>query len=106
MQSIPKYTPIFCGCQWTLLNAIKQKTRINTGFQAGFWMLLDGKKQADGGGGGFRTRVQKSSTNSSTYLVLPIGLILSARTHTLRSDESPEYLTTSQVTRLEAISCI
>ena len=28
----------------------------------------------DGGGGGFRTRVQKSSTDSSTYLALPFDL--------------------------------
>jgi hypothetical protein len=38
-----------------------------------FWMPLDGVGQCNGGGGGNRTRVQKHSTDSSTYLVLPIG---------------------------------
>ena len=37
-----------------------------------------------GGDGGNRTRVQKHSTDSSTYLVLPFNLILTTRTHTLR----------------------
>lgn len=37
-----------------------------------------------GGVGGNRTRVQKHSTDSSTYLVLPFNLILTTRTHTLR----------------------
>ncbi len=43
----------------------------------------------DGGGGGNRTRVQKHSTDSSTYLVLPFDLIRPTRTHTLWQDESP-----------------
>ena len=42
-----------------------------------------------GGVGGNRTRVQKHSTDSSTYLVLPFDLILTTRTHTLRQDELP-----------------
>ena len=42
-----------------------------------------------GGGGGNRTRVQKHSTDSSTYLVLPFDLIRPTRTHTLWQDESP-----------------
>ena len=44
-----------------------------------------------GGGGGNRTRVQKHSTDSSTYLVLPFDLIRTTRTHTLRKDESPIF---------------
>ncbi len=36
-----------------------------------------------GGGGGNRTRVQKHSTDSSTYLVLPFNLTRPTRTHTL-----------------------
>ena len=43
-----------------------------------------------GGGGGFRTRVQKSSTDSSTYLALSFDLIRLTRTRTLQSDESPK----------------
>jgi hypothetical protein len=42
-----------------------------------------------GGDGGNRTRVQKHSTDSSTYLVLPFDLTLPTRTHTLRQGESP-----------------
>ena len=34
-------------------------------------------------------RVQKHSTDSSTYLVLPFDLILMTHTHTLRQDELP-----------------
>ena len=37
-----------------------------------------------GGGGGNRTRVQKYSTDSSTYLVQPFNLTLPTRTHALR----------------------
>jgi hypothetical protein len=42
-----------------------------------------------GGGGGNRTRVQRSSTDSSTYLVLSFNLIHLPRTHTLQVNESP-----------------
>ena len=42
-----------------------------------------------GGGGGNRTRVQRSSTDSSTYLVLSFNLIHLSRTHTLQVNESP-----------------
>ena len=42
-----------------------------------------------GGDGGNRTRVRKSSPDSSTYLVLPFNLILTTRTHTLRKNELP-----------------
>jgi hypothetical protein len=42
-----------------------------------------------GGGGGNRTRVQKYSTDSSTYLVLPFDLTRPTRTHTLWQGESP-----------------
>jgi len=44
-----------------------------------------------GGAGGNRTRVQKHSTDSSTYLVLPFDLTLPTRTHTLRQGESPRF---------------
>jgi hypothetical protein len=42
-----------------------------------------------GGGGGNRTRVQKHSTDSSTYLAVSFDLTLPTRTCTLRQDESP-----------------
>lgn len=42
-----------------------------------------------GGGGGNRTRVRKHSTDSSTYLALPINLTLTTRTCTLRQGELP-----------------
>lgn len=42
-----------------------------------------------GGVGGNRTRVQKHSTDSSTYLVLPFDLTTLTRTHTLQCSELP-----------------
>lgn len=53
-------------------------------------MATDLTEKMYGGGGGFRTRVQKSSTDSSTYLALPFDLICRTRTCTLPTDESPE----------------
>ena len=44
-----------------------------------------------GGGGGNRTRVQKYSTDSSTYLALPFDLTQTPRTGTLRLDELPKF---------------
>jgi hypothetical protein len=46
-------------------------------------------KRHFGGGGGNRTRVRKSSTDSSTYLVLPFDLTNPTRTHTLWTSELP-----------------
>jgi len=48
-------------------------------------------KQIIGGGGGNRTRVRKSATDSSTYLALSFDLTQPTRTHTLRSGESPKF---------------
>jgi hypothetical protein len=45
----------------------------------------------NGGDGGNRTRVQKHSTDSSTYLVQPIDLTSMTRTHTLHQGESPIF---------------
>lgn len=42
-----------------------------------------------GGDGGNRTRVQKHSTDSSTYLALPFDLTCTTRTRTLRTGEPP-----------------
>ena len=44
-----------------------------------------------GGGGGNRTRVQKRSTTSSTYLVLSFDLTATTRTNTLRYGDSLNF---------------
>jgi hypothetical protein len=58
---------------------------------AAFWTSLDFLIHVGGGGGGNRTRVQKYSTGSSTYLVLSFNVILPTRTHTLRQNQSPKF---------------
>lgn len=64
------------------LHAPKEKPGIAPGFcrQSGGMF---------GGDGGNRTRVQKHSTDSSTYLALPFDLTRTTRTRTLRTGESP-----------------
>lgn len=61
------------------------------GRSAAFRTSLYILKRFVGGGGGNRTRVQKPSTDSSTYLVLSFDLAQPTRTHTLRSDELPKF---------------
>lgn len=46
-----------------------------------------------GGVGGNRTRVRKSSTTSSTYLVMSFNLINKARTDTFFTDDSLGFRT-------------
>lgn len=72
------------------LDTTKQKNRINTMFYTVFCTFPDVIGWCSGGGGGFRTRVQKSSTDSSTYLALSFDLIRLTRTRTLQSDELPK----------------
>ena len=62
---------------------------LNHCFLLDFNAALDCFKRVDGGGGGFRTRVQKSSTDSSTYLALSFDLIRLTRIRTLQTDELP-----------------
>ena len=70
---LPLKLPQQCtGYQRADLNGNKQKTHVNTDAYVGFRTSLDYLKQHNGGAGGNRTRVQKYSTDSSTYLVLPI----------------------------------
>ena len=64
-------------------DARNKKAAIST--RCSFLFLL----KESGGGGGNRTRVQKHSTDSSTYLALPFDLIRVTRTRTLQPDESP-----------------
>ena len=61
------------SCHWIMGDLFgQQKSRIASN-HAAFQTSLDVVKRRIGGGGGNRTRVQKYSTASSTYLVLPIG---------------------------------
>lgn len=52
---LPNHAPSFAGCQWTISDAIKQKTRVTTWFYTGFLTFLDAVKQVPGGDGGIRT---------------------------------------------------
>lgn len=69
-----KNTSKYSGCQRTISNGIKQKTRENVMFYAGFWTLWDGKKHRLGTGGRNRTGTgspprdfeSRASTNFAT----------------------------------------
>ena len=52
--SFPLYHHLF-GCQWTVSEAIKQKSRVNAWLYTGSWTFLDAVKQVRGGEEGIRT---------------------------------------------------
>jgi len=54
---------------------------------------------SNGGVGGNRTRVRKSSTTSSTYLVVLFNLTIAPRTNTLCNRDSLSFRTTPRDTR-------
>jgi hypothetical protein len=58
---------------------------------AGFWISLDYLGHFIGGGGGNRTRVRKSSTDSSTYLAMLFDLTWHPPTGGLMTGESPTF---------------
>ena len=51
----PNHAPKIDGCVETLLDSKKQKTRISTGREAGFWTSLDFVRLVPGGETGIRT---------------------------------------------------
>jgi hypothetical protein len=63
---------------------LDDKSAVSRMKNAVFWTALDEAGGINGGGGGNRTRVQKHSTDSSTYLALPFDLTRTTRTRTLR----------------------
>src|SRR5579872_2390302 len=85
----PILPPLAPGCQQTKPDIKKQRSCISPMEMAAFCITLDVLKHQIGGGGGNRTRVQRSSTDSSTYLALPFNLTRPTRTCTLRIGESP-----------------
>ena len=68
----------------------QQKTRKPL-FMRVSWISLDVSKRSIGGGGGNRTRVRKSSTDSSTYLAMLFNLTWHASTGGLMTGESPIF---------------
>jgi hypothetical protein len=66
----------------------QQKTRKPL-FMRVFWISLDYFGHFIGGGGGNRTRVRKSSTDSSTYLAMLFDLTWHPPTGGLMTGESP-----------------
>ncbi len=55
----------------------------------GFWMIADDYGSLNGGDGGNRTRVRKSSTDSSTYLAMFSNLTQQPLTGKLMIGELP-----------------
>lgn len=100
-----KCRPKMLGSGNTALARFVLKRGLNHCFLLIFNTALDCFKRVNGGGGGFRTRVQKSSTDSSTYLALSFDLIRLTRIRTLQTDRVTLNLTSCPVTQREAISC-
>jgi len=74
------------GLLYTEMDDIKRKTRMASGFHS---IPLDWDGQRIGGAGGNRTRVRKSSTDSSTYLALLFNLTCNTPTDKQFARELP-----------------
>ena len=74
----PYMPPLAPGCQWMALFVIGRKDKKKPALRRVQWMLLDGAKRGNGGDGGNRTRVRKSSASQfymrSLSMVSPIAL--------------------------------
>lgn len=78
-----------CLWDWSIHGITVYKSLVSLGITRLLRALRNVMKSIPGGGGGFRTRVQKSSTDSSTYLALSFDLTWLTRTRTLQPDELP-----------------
>ena len=68
----PYMPPPAPGCQWMALFVIGRKDNKKPALRRVQWTLMDGNKQGNGGDGGNRTRVRKSSASQFYMLSLSI----------------------------------
>jgi len=79
-----------CGLEKTTLHALGQKSNKKPALRRVLYIALDWLKHLNGGAGGNRTRVRKSSTDSSTYLALLFNLTCNTPTDKQFARELPK----------------